>query len=265
MECIMELLFDLPLVFVGPAMLVVLMAIALGGLALFRRHVLPRLQFDESGLFFSGSMLSSIMVFYGLAMALIAVNVWETYKEVEKITTREATSLATLYRDASEYPEPARTILCNGIRAYVEEIIQVAWPLQHQGKTPLAGVSYVDRIQVNLMSFEPTTDAQRILAGQTVAAYNVMVDARRIRVDSAHWHLPGVMWMVIMLGAVIGLVSTFFFPLADARIHGSLVALLALFIGAVMFMVLALDRPYRGDLGVPSTPYEIIYNQLMTR
>lgn len=261
----MDVLFDLPLVLVGPAILIVLMGVGLGGLAVFRRLVLPRLVFDEAALFFSGAMVSSIMVFYGLAMALIAVNVWETYKEVGKITTREATSLAALYRDASEYPEPTRTILCNGVRSYVEEVIQEAWPLQHQGRIPLAGVAYMDRIQASLMAFEPKSEAEKILAAETVGAYNLMIEARRTRVDSVQWHLPGVMWMVIMIGAVISLVATFFFPISDFRIHGSLVALLAGFIGAVIFMVLALDRPYRGDLGVPSTPYQIVHDQLMKR
>jgi len=31
----------------------------------------------------------------------------------------------------------------------------------------------------------------------------------------------------------------------------------------VIFMILALDRPYRGDLGVEAKPYEIAYEQLM--
>jgi hypothetical protein len=35
--------------------------------------------------------------------------------------------------------------------------------------------------------------------------------------------------------------------------------------GVVIFLVLALDRPFRGDLGLPATPYQIIYEQLMKR
>jgi len=42
-----------------------------------------------------------------------------------------------------------------------------------------------------------------------------------------------------------------------------MVLLLATFIGLVMFMTFALDRPFAGDLGLRSDPYQIIYNQLM--
>lgn len=30
-------------------------------------------------------------------------------------------------------------------------------------------------------------------------------------------------------------------------------------------MILALDRPYRGDLGLKPGPYELVYEQLMAR
>jgi len=43
------------------------------------------------------------------------------------------------------------------------------------------------------------------------------------------------------------------------------VTLLAIFMGLVIFMILALDRPFRGDLGLGSEPYQLIYNQLMKR
>jgi ABC-type Co2+ transport system permease subunit len=73
------------------------------------------------------------------------------------------------------------------------------------------------------------------------------------------------MWLVIALGAMISLVSAYFFPVVDPRVHATQVALLATFMGVVIFLVQALDRPFRGDLGLPATPYQIIYEQLMKR
>jgi hypothetical protein len=261
----MTFLFDLPLFVTGPAILLILLASALGGLALFRRRLLPRLHFGESDAHFSGAMVASIMVFYGLAMALIAVHVWETYEEVAKITSHEASTLAALYRDVSEYPEPARTRLRDGIRDYVGYVIREGWPAQRKGLLIRGGVWRMDVVQSTLMGFEPRTEAQKLLAAETLRAYNLMIEARRLRLDATDTHLPGVMWLVIALGAMISLVSAYFFPVVDPRVHATQVALLATFMGVVIFLVLALDRPFRGDLGLPSTPYQIIYEQLMKR
>jgi hypothetical protein len=75
--------------------------------------------------------------------------------------------------------------------------------------------------------------------------------------------LPGVMWIVILLGAIISLCASFFFSVEDVRLHVILVTLLAIFIGAVIFMTFALDRPFVGDLAVSSDPYQLIYDHLM--
>jgi hypothetical protein len=184
---------------------------------------------------------------------------------VEEITKQEASALAVFYRDVSQYPEPARSVLCEQIRAYTEQVITRSWPLQRQGRTPTEGIRTMDQLQSELVRFEPVTEAQKALALETLAAFDHMMEARRLRLDSLERKLPGVMWLVILLGAFLSLYATFYFPVLDARVHRAQVGLLAAFIGLIIFMILALDHPYRGDLGLKATPYQMVYEQLMAR
>ena len=78
-----------------------LCAYSLVGLWIVRRAVLPRLQIQEGDSDFSSAMLQAVMVFYGLAVALIVVNVWDAHSQVEKILSHEATAIGALYRDVS--------------------------------------------------------------------------------------------------------------------------------------------------------------------
>jgi hypothetical protein len=258
-----ESLFDLPLVVTGPAIILSLCLFATGGLLLVRRRVLPRLRIHHEDSHFAGAMVHSVMVFYGLALALIAVNVFETYSDVSKIISQEATASAVLYRDVSAYPEPIRSQLRTEVRDYVGYVIRDAWPLQQRGLVPSGGVELMNRFQDTLFAFEPATEGQKLLHGETLRAYNNMILARRLRLDAVGTGLPGVMWIVILVGAVISLSTAFFFKVEDVRLHWILVTLLAMFIGLVIFMTFALDRPFRGDLGVRPEPYQLIYDQLM--
>ena len=246
----LEFLFDLPLVVTGTAIIGSLCLFAVVGLLVVRRRVLPRLHIQAGDSHFIGTMVHSVMVFYGLAVALIAVNVLETYTDVSRIVSGEATALAALYRDVSNYPEPTRSELQTGIREYVHYIIVEAWPLQKHGDVPGGGMERMNRFQAVLLSFEPATEGQKILHGETVSAYNQMILARRLRLDAVNIGLPAVMWAVIVAGAFISLSAAFFFKVEDARLHRILVTLLAGFIGLLIFMILALDRPFRGDLGL---------------
>jgi hypothetical protein len=258
-----ESLFDLPLVITGPVIIGSLCLFAVVGLLLVRRRVLPRLRVDSGDSEFTGSMLQSVMVFYGLAVALIAVSVWQTYTDTSKIVSAEATALAALYRDVGSYPEPVRPQLQNEVREYTRYVIEEAWPLQRRGKVPSAGVDRMNLFQSNLVSFEPTTDGQRLLHAETLRAYNEVIKARRLRLDAVGTGLTVVMWTVIVMGAFIGLSASFFFKVEDVRLHMLEVLLLAVFIGLIIFMILSLDRPFRGDLGIPADPYQLVYDQLM--
>jgi hypothetical protein len=261
----MNVLFDLPLFITGPALIAALVGLSLASLAWFRKHQLPRLRFGDGDVEFGAAMLASIMVFYGLATALTAVQVWEAYDKVREINEQEASSLAALYRNVSQYPEPARTALRERIRAYTEQIIHDYWPQQRRGRIPNEGVKTMDDLQSILVRFEPTTEAEKGLALETLASYDRMMEARRMRLSSVERGLPGILWLVIVAGAFVSLVSAFYFPVHDARVHRVQVGLLAGFIGLVIFMILALDRPYRGDLGLRPRPYELVHEQLMTR
>jgi hypothetical protein len=94
---------------------------------------------------------------------------------------------------------------------------------------------------------------------------NAAILATRLRVDASRTALPGVLWVVIVAGAMISLSSSFFFKVGDVRLHGILVTLLAVFMGLVIFMILAFDRPFRGELGLGPEPFQLIQNQLMKR
>ena len=259
----MGFLFDLPLILTGPVLIALLVGASLTALGWFRKHHLPRLRFGDGDVEFGAAMLTSIMVFYGLATALTAVQVWEGYEKVKEITEHEASSLATFYRNLSEYPEPLRSDLRGRIRAYTHQVIHESWPLQRRGKIPTEGVRSMDQLQSILVRFEPTTEAQKGLALETLASYDRMMEARRMRLGSLERKLPGILWLVIVLGAFVSLVSAFYFPVHEERLHRVQVGLLAGFIGLVIFMIFALDRPYRGDLGVKPQPYELLYEQLM--
>lgn len=75
--------------------------------------------------------------------------------------------------------------------------------------------------------------------------------------------LPGMLWLVIAAGAFISLSASFFFKVEDLRLHAILVVLLAMFIGLVIFMIFALDRPFHGELGLGPEPYQLVFDQLM--
>jgi hypothetical protein len=99
---------------------------------------------------------------------------------------------------------------------------------------------------------------------EALRAYNQLLEARSLRLDAVvSTGLPGVLWFVVLAGAAISLTAAFFFSVEDVRLHAVLVTLLATFMGLVIFMIFAFDRPFRGDLGLEPESYQLVYDKIM--
>lgn len=259
----LDWIFDVTLVLLGALIVAVFAAGGLAGLWLARLHILPRLGHVAHQNEVTGAVLHGILIIYGLAVALIAIAVWENYADVSKLASGEATAIASLYRDFSGYPDPTMNQLREGLKTYTEYVIREAWPLQQQGKVPSGGVQIIDRVQQDLFAFEPATDRQKIIHAETLHAYNNLIQARRLRLDAVDSGLPGAMWAVVLVGAVITLVSSFFFDVGSVRLHQIMVGLLADLMGLLIFLIVAYDYPFRGTHGVTAGSYELVYDHLM--
>jgi hypothetical protein len=233
-----------------------------GGLLLFQRLARGRLNLPEDMnndvIFFA----SAIGVFYSLTVGLIAVGVWTNYAQVQDIVSGEAASLAALYRDVSGYPEPLRGELQAELRSYAEFVIADAWPAQYRGEILDGGTRLLDNFQAKLYAYEPLSAGQEVLHAETLQQYNEMITHRRRRVDAVEGGLPGVMWAIVLLGAVLTISVTYLLKI-QRGVHIVLTAFLAAFIGLVVFTVAGLDRPLSGPLAIDPGSYQLVLDRLM--
>jgi Protein of unknown function (DUF4239) len=261
-----DLLFALPLWALAVVLNLWLMGFALVSLWVLRRWVLPRLRINtDAALFFGAAAMQSGMVLYGLVAALTAVSVWQRYSDVSDIVSREATAINNLWRDLGGYPPRERDAMREILRGYTKQIIEQAWPLQQQGRVPREGLEWMDRLQGQLFAFQPASESHKLLHSETLSAYNRLIEARRQRLDAVHTALPDVMWFVLLPGAMGCLLLCLFFRVEDARLQAILVAGLAGFVAMVLFVIIALDRPFRGAMAIPADSYQLVYDQLMKK
>jgi hypothetical protein len=261
----MEWIFNIPLLMLGVLIAAALTAASVGGLWATHRFIAPHLVVGAHDNEFTGVILHGMLVIYGLAVALIVVAVWENYTSVSKLVSREATAIAVLYRDTAGYPDPTRDRIRQDIAAYTEYVIEQAWPLQRRAIVPSGGVELIDRVQHDLFAVEPATEAQKLLHGEALRAYNNLIEARRLRLDAVGSGLPPAMWTIVLLGGLISLSASFLFRVQSLSLHYTMVGLLASLMGLVVFLILVYDYPFRGSHGLGPEAYELVYQQLIKR
>lgn len=244
-------------------MVMVIEALSLIGLLLTRSLLLSHLRYHDGVNDAICGTVQAIGVFYGITVGLIAVGVWNTNSSANDLVSKEAASIGALYQDVSGYPEPVRGALQEGLREYTHAVIEKVWPEQRQGRTLDVGTRILGKFQDTLLDFEPATPGQVALHDEALKEYNILVEHRRLRIDAVGEGLSQVMWMVIWVGAAISIGVAYLYKIDDAKLHVILVALMAGFLGLVIFMIVINDRPFSGPNGIQPHSYQLVLDRVI--
>ena len=138
-----------------------------------RKHLRLSIDINEA----VNGYFSGIGVIYGLLLGLVAVATWQNFDTASSLISKEAATVATLYRDVSNYPEPLKGELQSHLQNHVTYVIDKDWPAHQQGRVLAGGTLILFEFQRALMSFEPTSGGQTILHAETLRAFDNMVEA----------------------------------------------------------------------------------------
>jgi hypothetical protein len=105
---------------------------------------------------------------------------------------------------------------------------------------------------------------QEIVHAEAFRQFNDMVVMRRQRIQSIGTGIPGVLWYVVAVGAVINTLLILCFRIRF-DIHLFIGGMLSFFVGVVVFLVAAMDHPFRGDVSVGPDAFQLIYTSIMAR
>jgi hypothetical protein len=208
-----------------------------------------------------GYILSCFCVFYGLLLGLIAVTAYQNVSEAGSNVTREAAALSALYEDVSRYPEPHGQNLRWLLRDYTRYVIKYAWPLQQQGIVPEEGTIRAEAFNDRLLDFEPRTPAQEILHAEALRQFNHFLECRRMRLFSVKSALPASMWFVMILGAVLTIAMCWLFDMTFVT-HLVLGGILAAYLGTMMYLIIDMNQPFRGDVSISPEAFETLYRRM---
>lgn len=203
-----------------------------------------------------GTVIGAYGVFYGITLGLIAVATWDGYEVAEHLVIKEASSLAALDRDVSALPEPAASELRHLLRNYLDYVIDRAWPEHRRGIIPVEGETLVDAFASRLVRYDPKTERDSALFQAAITQFNDMLEHRGERLASIGNGLPTVLWWIVLIGAILNMAILYVLRIEPLRTHTLLIALLSSFISLMIFVIIAMDHPFVGDLSINPTPFE---------
>ena len=223
------------------------------GLLLFQKLVPESARRVENDVV-AGTM-AIVGVAYAVLIAFIAVATWQAFTDGDKATDVEASHIANMYRDVEGLPKDLADQIRNHVKGYVDKVINVEWPAQQQGELSRAGREDIEKIHTLIVSFIPQNPRDTVIQGEFLRVLNELYSSRRTRQLASQNAIPPVIWWIIILGSIGTISYVYLFNVENRRWHLIMTAMVASSMALVIVLVIALDRPFRGELSITTDAY----------
>lgn len=258
-------LFDIPVGFGLPIFVVLFVGMSCLLIVLLRRWVRRASAGHGEWDRVLSYAVSAYGIFYGVTLGLIAAGAYGNFTEVNNVVLEESSSVAVLYRSAAFFPEPTSGELKAAVVAYTHAVVDNDWPLQRDLIAPEETDREVSVIQQVIGDFQPVTQSETVVQSQTIASFNTFVTDRRERISLTHLALPGLLWIVLGVGALLNAVLIALIEVRNLSIHLIMAALIASFVAMLLYAIAGFDHPYSGPISVTPEYFRDLIDGLFVR
>ncbi|NGN64957.1 DUF4239 domain-containing protein [Streptomyces sp. A7024] len=208
-----------------------------------------------------GAVFASIGAVFATLVAFAVVVVWEHYAETQTTVAQEANALANIERLSRGFPVEKRRQVQEATRTYAYVVVDAEWKnMAEHGPDPRAQSQLGDIWSV-YMNVKPA-DRDDPLYEASVANLQELSDNRRLRLLAAEYRVPGVVWILLYFGGVVTIVMVYFFGVRRDWMQRVVVSVGALVIALSIFLVSALENPFKGEVAIQPDAFTHVVDQM---
>lgn len=206
----------------------------------------------------AGFKFATLGVVYAVLLGLAVIAVWEKFAEADGAATEEAGAIAAMYRLTGGLDPAAQPPLRDALTSYARSVIADDWPAMASGEQSQKTRSALDALYAATLALPAADPRGAVLLADMLTRLDLVTEARRVRLTLSEGIVPGVIWLVLFIGAAMTLGFTFFFGLENLRAQVLMTGMLAVVIFLALFVAISINHPFTGSVRVPPKPIEMV-------
>lgn len=225
---------------------------------IFRRYV--KLKILRSHNEVTGFLFLAIASFYALLLSFVVLVVWDQLNETQGNVSKEGSSAMGLYRDIKFYPDTVEAKeLMTVYLDFVYNVVDDEFPNMEHMKLSRKAPESFNKVFFKMEHLNPKNSFQIQLVAEMFNHLNELATFRGLRTTSMETEISPPMWFPMILGAIITIFCSMMLDIEHVKMHVLLNTLLGIFIGMFLFIIILLDHPYSGSLGIKPKSYKQIF------
>lgn len=196
------------------------------------------------------NLMQVASAYIGIMLAFAAVSVWQDYQNAQTAVHQEASTASELYRDLAMFgPETVGTR--RALRLYMSSIVDNEWPLLGAGQQSPITETALERLYAEFGKIQPKGDRDSAIYSEAFSKMNDLVVVRRDRVTDSQVGIPGILWVVGLVGSILTIAYAAAF--SHSRLNLLMIEGISLTIGLLFLFLLIVDNPFKGPAQVDSS------------
>lgn len=208
----------------------------------------------------TGFFFLAIASFYGLLLSFVVFVVFGQLNAIQGNVSKEGSSAMGLYRDIKFYPDTTESKqLMRVYLDFVSNVIDDEFPNMEQMKLSRKTPESFNGVFYKMEHLHPKNSFEIQLVSEMFNHLNELNTYRGLRTASIDTEIPPFMWLPILLGALVTLICALLLDIESRRVHIFLNTIFGGFICMFFFIIIMLDHPYTGALGIKPKAYKEIF------
>ena len=203
----------------------------------------------------TGVIFGLIGILYSLVLAFVIVAVWEEYEDIERDVSKEATKLRAIVSYSEELPDSVGNKIRAAVKEYVTIVVNKEWTAMEENNVNRITSNALQYIRNVTFKGVATSDKEQTILRLTHDQISDIMDLRQERLSRNHSHVPGLVWMVLIVGSVVTIVFSYFFFVEPFWLRVLTGVFLTGMIALCMFLVYMLDHPFLGSSKISDQPF----------
>lgn len=205
-----------------------------------------------------GGFFQVIGTIYAVLMGLIVYDATDRYSNAHDDVVNESKSLTSIFILSGQIKQ-------NGIgeslrkmtKGYVDEVVSGDWNHLHDETANKKARKIIRDINTRILAIYPENKNEEMVLPMLAQASMDAWRFRMSRFDRSRHNIPTSEWLFLLAGAIITIVSSYFYYLECRRSQALLTLLTSFIIGSSLYAIFMFSEPYKGDFMVSKEPFEI--------
>lgn len=197
---------------------------------------------------------AALRTMYAFIAGLLVFAVFNTFQQASAVCADEASALEVMYRNAETFPQPYRDQAQQAVRSYTESVLDDDWPALADGTGSPGTAAALDGLFAvwGPMRPDPTWSDQY---AKSFDRLDDVVTLRNERIEHSTAALPPIYWFVVFGGAILTVLYFSLSYMTNRTMHVLSVALMTTMLAGVIFLLLEVNHPFRGNVAVNPTAF----------